>query len=104
MMYRRVLLPAPDGPIIASASPRDSERFTFERIDKSPPAVGNDLLTFATKRSSFVILLFPRHFHQFVRICRRHLERFEFPSPVETTEDCLEFTRRQFRLPPAEVE
>src|SRR5260221_10572116 len=123
MMYRSVLFPAPDGPVIASASPRASARLTLARTGNSPPAIGNDLLTSATSRSArmsgirkaFEIQdcpfsdeaqpnLFMRRSHQLIRIRLRNFNRFERPSSLEAAENCLELARRQPRFPPAEVE
>src|SRR5262249_37787261 len=98
--------PAPEGPMTASASPRASERFTPARITSSPSAVGYDLQTLATRRSAApsVMLLLARRLDQPVGVSRRARDRFEFSGPFQSTEDCLEVTRRQARLAAAKDE
>src|SRR6267142_2903022 len=52
MMYSRVLLPLPDGPMIETASPRDRESETSETILSGPRGVGYSFETFSTFSTS----------------------------------------------------
>jgi hypothetical protein len=47
-MYSRVLLPLPDGPVIAAASPGARENVTSDNTRSGPRGVGYSLLTLET--------------------------------------------------------
>src|SRR4051794_9834736 len=47
-IYSSVLLPEPEGPMIAAESPRFSEKFTPERIARGPRGVAYSLVMFET--------------------------------------------------------